>query len=280
MMGPQGLRLSDFKKFQEMIKTTFGKGPLIFFLMIWFQNGVNAQTSNYNQLWNEIQFARPINDKWASEVNLGGTFSNTPSDNRLLHTNIQRTVRAWAHYYYSPRWKFSSYIAYFHNKNVPDIGQFESNEWRFALQGIYYFHKIGYTLSTRMRTELRFIENINGIYEDVYRYRQQVKILKPINSQLLREGVIYMLASDEVFVKSKAKTTGLNFFDRNRLAVGAGYLITDDIQVELAYANEFFPRNDGNQLVNAVTLTVSFNNLLPNLKKKFTPNPDDTDQGD
>jgi hypothetical protein len=263
-----------------MIKTTFGKGLLIFSTMIIFQSGASAQTSTYTQLWNEIQFARPINDKWSSEINLGGTFSNTPSDNRLLHTNIQRTARAWAHYYYSPRWKFSSFIAYFHNKNVPDIGQFESNEARLALQGIYYFHKIGYTLSTRMRMELRFIEDINGVYEDVYRYRQQIKLLKPINSQLLRAGVIYGLASDEMFIKSKAKTTGLNFFDRNRLSVGAGYLITDDIQVELAYVNEFFPRNNGNQLVNAITFTVSFNNLLPNLKKKIIPKPDDTDQGD
>jgi hypothetical protein len=267
-------------KSPEIIETKHKGVLFFFFLMILYQSVANAQTSSYTQLWNEIQFARPFSDKWSSEINLGGTFSNTPSDNRLLSTNIQRTARGWAHYYYSPRWKFSSFLAFYNNKNIPEIGQYKYKEWRIALQGIYYFHKIGYTLSTRMRAELRFIENFNGIYEDVSRYRQQVKFLKPINSQLLREGVFYGLASDEIFVKSKAKTTGLSFFDRNRFALGVGYLITDDIQVELAYANEYLPRDNGNQLVNAVALTISFNNLLPNLKKKFEPKLHDTDQGD
>jgi hypothetical protein len=112
---------------------------------------------------------------------------------------------------YLPRWKLSSFLAYYDNKNVPEIGQFKSPEWRFALQGIYYFHKIGYTLSTRMRVELRHIRNENENYENVYRYRQQIKYLKPINSKVLREGVVYAIASDELFFKSDAKVTGLSF---------------------------------------------------------------------
>ena len=239
-----------------------------------------AQFSSYGQLWNEVQFSHPINDKWSAEINLGGTFSNTPSDPGFLHTNIQRTARGWAHYYFSPRWKFSSFIAYYYNKDVPDIGQFNSNEFRTALQGTYYFHKIGYTLSTRMRGELRHLENIDGNYENIFRYRQQIKFLKPINSQSLRAGVFYMLVSDEIFIKSQAKTTGLNFLDRNRVSVGAGYLITDDFQIELAYANEVLPRDNGNQLVNAVALTISFNNFLPNIKKRISSKPDDTDPGE
>lgn len=229
-----------------------------------------AQTTTYNQFWNEFQFNRTINEKWSAELNLAAAYSSTESSSNIFQQNIQRSARIWGHYYLSPRWKLSSFIAYNYNKDVPEIGQFKSPEVRFALQGIYYIHKTGYTLSTRMRMELRHMRSEDGTYDNVLRYRQQVKYLKPINSKILREGVVYAIASDELFFKSGTKVTGLSFFDRNRLNIGAGYLFTDDMQVELAYVNEYLPRDGGNQIVNAASLTVSFNNLFENLKKKFS----------
>ncbi len=228
-----------------------------------------GQTTTYNQFWNEYQFNNTINKKWSVELNIGAAYSSTESSSNIFQENIQRSLRGWGHYYLTPRWKLSSFLAYNHNKDVPEIGQFESPEWRFALQGIYYFHKTGYTLSTRMRLELRHLRNEDGNYDNVIRYRQQIKYLKPINSKILREGVVYAIASEEVYFKSGAKVTGESFFDRNRLNLGAGYLFTDDIQVELTYANEYLPRNNGNQIVNAASLTLTFNNLFKKLNKKL-----------
>ncbi|TDP00972.1 DUF2490 domain-containing protein [Flavobacterium sp. 245] len=240
---------------------------------------INGQTTTYNQFWNEYQFNKTINEKWSVELNIGAVYSSTESSSNIFKENTQRSIRGWGHYYLTPRWKLSSFLAYNHNKDVPEIGQFESPEWRFALQGIYYFHKTGYTLSTRMRLELRHLKNEDGNYDNVIRYRQQIKYIKPINSKILREGVVYAIASDELYFKSGAKVTGESFFDRNRLNIGAGYLFTDDIQVELTYANEYLPRNSGNQIVNAASLTLTFNNLFKNLNKKLFHNneavPDD-----
>ncbi|MDQ6471989.1 DUF2490 domain-containing protein [Flavobacterium sp. LHD-80] len=233
---------------------------------------IYGQTTTYNQFWNEYQFNKTINKKWSVELNLGAVYSSTASSSNIFDENTQRSIRGWGHYYLTPRWKLSSFLAYNHNKDVPEIGQFESPEWRFALQGIYYFHKTGYTLSTRMRLELRHMKNEDDNYDNVLRYRQQIKYIKPINSKVLREGVVYAIASEEVYFKSGAKVTGENFFDRNRLNIGAGYLFTDDIQVELTYANEYLPRNSGNQTVNAASLTVTFNNLFKNLNKKLFHN--------
>lgn len=229
----------------------------------------HAQNKNYGQFWNEIQFNRTINDKWAAELDIAGSYSSTASSANIFQENIQRSVRGWGHYYLSPRWKLSSFVAYFNNKDVPEIGQFESPEWRFALQGIYYFHKTGYTLSTRMRMELRHMRNEDYDYENVLRYRQQIKYIKPLNSKILRAGVVYAIAADELYFKSGAKVTGESFFDRNRLNLGGGYLFTEDIQVELTYVNEYLPRNSGNQIVNAASLTLTFNNLFKNLSKKY-----------
>ena len=198
------------------------------FMLFLSLNGT-AQNTSYTQLANELQFARAINDKWAAELWLGGTFSNTPSDDKVLSTNIQTYFFVWAHYYLSPRWKFSSSFAYYYNKDVPDIGQYLSPEYRLTLQGMYYFHKTGYTLVTRMRGEFRYMMNADGDFEDKYRYRQMLKFVKPINSKVLRKGVIYFLTTEELLFKPEAKTKGINFFDRNRFDIGGGYQITDDL---------------------------------------------------
>jgi hypothetical protein len=208
-----------------------------------------------------------VNDKWAAELFLGGAFSNTPSDRRILSTNIQRYFFLWGHYFYSPRWKLSAAFAYYINNDVPDIGQYYSPEYRLTIQGIYYFHKTGYTLMTRMRGEFRYMMNADGVFEDKYRYRQMLKFVKPVNSRVLRKGVFYFLTTEELLFKPQAKTEGITFFDRNRFEIGGGYLITDNLQVELAYLNEFMPRDNGNELYNAMELTLTLNNLLPNLKK-------------
>ncbi|MEL1252572.1 DUF2490 domain-containing protein [Flavobacterium sp. DGU38] len=228
-----------------------------------------AQTETYGQFWNELQFNRTINNKWSAELNINSSYSSTESSSNIFENNIQRSFRGWGHYYLTPRWKLSSFVAYYNNKDVPEIGQFKSPEWRFALQGIYYFHKTGYTLSTRTRVELRHIRNEDYDYENVIRYRQQIKYIKPINSKVLREGVVYALASDELFFKSNTKVTGISFFDRNRLNIGVGYLFTDNIQLELTYVNEYLPRDNGNQITNAASLTLIFNNLLKNINKKL-----------
>jgi hypothetical protein len=227
---------------------------------------VRAQNASYTQWANELQFARAINDKWAGELWLGGTFSSTQTESKVFATNIQRYGFLWAHYFLSPRWKLSSSLAYYYNKDVPDIGQYFSPEYRFTLQGIYYIHKTGYTLTTRMRGEFRYIMNADSIFEDKYRYRQMIKFVKPINSQVLRKGVFYGVTTEEILLKPKAKSSGITFFDRNRFEIGGGYLITDNLQLELTYVNEFIPRDAGNEVYNIISLTMTLNNLLPRLK--------------
>ena len=260
-------------RYFKKIKVNSANKLILFYiiLILTFGSELKAQTDKFTQFSNEFQISRAISDKWASELWIGSAFSNTPTENRILKTNIQRYIVTWMHYHYTPRWRFSSSLAYYYNKDVPDIGQYKSPEYRLTLQGLYYFHKIGYTLSTRMRGEFRYLMNEEGDFEDNYRYRQMVKFLKPLNSKFLRQGVFYLLADDEIWLKPNAKSTGLTFFDRNRFEIGGGYIITDDLQVELSYVNEFLPRDDVNQLYNCVSLTISFNNLISNFKKRFIP---------
>jgi hypothetical protein len=246
---------------------------LIILFLLFISLSAEAQKTSYTQLANELQFARAISDKWAAELWVGGAFSNTPSDERVLSTNIQRYFFLWAHFYLSPKWKLSSSFAYYYNKDVPDIGQYLSPEYRLTLQAVYFIHKTGYTLTTRMRGEFRYMMNEEGVFEDKYRYRQMLKFVKPLNSQVLRQGVFYFLTTEELLFKPQAKTKGVDFFDRNRFDIGGGYQITDDLAVELAYLNEFVPRDTGNDIYNVMEFTLSFNNLFPNLRKRLASGP-------
>lgn len=256
------------------------RGAFLFLFVLIIPVSSIAQTASYLQEANELQFARAINDRWAGELWLGGTFSNTAAESKVFKTNIQRYGFLWVHYFLSPRWKLSSSFAYYYNKDVPDIGQYFSPEYRLTLQGIYYIHKTGYTLLTRMRGEFRYMMNPDGVFEDKYRYRQMLKFVKPINSQVLRKGVFYGVSTEELLFKPQAKTKGVSFFDRNRFEIGGGYLITDDLQLELTYVNEFMPRDNGNEVYNIISLTITINNLLPRLKSTLTSGSSEVNQAD
>jgi hypothetical protein len=257
------------------------KQLLLLLVMTWFlYASALGQTTEFNQISNEIQFTRSITDKLATELVINGDYSETPQESRIMQTNIQRGAVFFGHYQYSPRWKLSSFIAYYNNKDVPDLGQYNAKEWRFGLQGIYYIKKVGYTLSTRGRAELRYLQNEEGIYEDIFRYRQMIKLIQPLNAKVLRQGVFYFITSEEVILRSTAKATGMAHFDRNRLQIGGGYIINDNLQVELSYLNEFVPRDSGDQLYHIAGVSLTINNFLPNLKKKLgqvnlIPQPDE-----
>ncbi|MFN8135368.1 MAG: hypothetical protein U0Z17_09130 [Bacteroidales bacterium] len=47
---------------------------------------------------------------------------------------------------------------------------------------------------------------------------------------MLRQGVFYGLASDELFFRSTYKDSGFHHFDRNMLTFGGGYMIGNDLR--------------------------------------------------
>lgn len=242
--------------------------PLFFFAGILPCSG---QTNIYTQFWNEFAFSRPLKGKKAFEVNIGQTWTSTPANNSMLATNSQLYLRVWGHYYQSSRWKLSAFMAYYFNKDVPEINQKKLPELRTAIQAMYFFKKVPYTLNARFRIEDRKIQRSQQdekIWEASYRGRAQLRCLYPINNKLIKDGTFYMLASDEFFFKTGSLLAGSQFFDRNRLTLGGGYAFTDDFQLELSYANEFLPRGSETEIYNAFQINMAFNNFFPNLKKK------------
>ncbi len=241
----------------------------LFTVLIFSVSISEAQTNSYSQFWNEFAFTRSLKGKWVAELNLGQTWSSTPDINKPFYVNAQLYVRGWIHYYASPRWKLSSFFSYYYNRAVPELNQKQLPELRFALQGTYYIHKVRYTLLTRLRIEDRKLKTEDGIWQAFYRFRTQIKLVYPINGKTIRKGVVYGIGSDELFFKTGALISGGQFFDRNRLTLGAGYSFSDDFQVEITYANEYLPRKEVDEIYNAFQVNVNFNNFFSNIKKKY-----------
>lgn len=243
---------------------------IVVFFMLTSTGKSQKNTLRYTQFWNEFAFTRPLKGNWALEFNFGQTWTSPIGGNDFFYTNAQLYARVWVHYFLNPRWKLSYFYAYFSNKDVPEINQRKARELRSAIQAIYYIKKAStYTLTTRMKIEDRHILNKAGVYEAVYRFRDQLRIVVPLNSKYIRQGVIYGIASDELSFKTASEVTGPTFFDRNRFSIGAGYSVTDDMQIELTYADEYLPRTTNDELYNGIQLNVNFNNLLTNIKNKL-----------
>jgi hypothetical protein len=138
-----------------------------------------------------------------------------------------------------------------------------------AYQAMYFFKKIPFTLNARARLEDRKIKNDDNVFEATYRLRLQLRCIYPINNKFIRQGTVYGIGSNEIMLKTGSLIAGTQFFDRNRLTLGGGYALTDDLQLELTYVNEFLPRDPNNEIVNAFQVNVCFNNLWANVKKKL-----------
>lgn len=246
---------------------------ILLFAFLFCSSAIYAQTTSYNQFSNEFSDAESIGKKWTLEFNIGQSYTSTPPYNNSMFSKAsQFYIRGWAHYYLNPRWKLSYFLALFGNVEIPDIEQAKNMEIRYALQGTYYIHKLGYTLLSRFRIEDRRIQNEAKTFEAYYRLRTQLKYTQPINGKVIRKGIYYGMAADELFFKTNAAITGKEFFDRNRLTVGMGYAITDDTQIELLYANEILPRPSGNQIFNSYQINVAFSDLFKKLKDKKKEN--------
>ncbi|WP_336516091.1 DUF2490 domain-containing protein [Pollutibacter soli] len=244
-----------------------GIGIVVFFLILSIYG--TAQTNSYSQFWNEFAFTRAFKGKWVGELDLGQTWSSTPENSNPFYVNSQLYVRSWIHFYATSRWKFSAFFSYYYNRAVPELSQKRLPELRMAYQATYYFHKVGYTLLGRLRIEDRKLRTEENIWEALYRFRTQIKFVKPINGKAIRKGVVYAIASDELYFKTGAFISGTQFFDRNRLTAGAGYAFNDDIQLEVTYVNEYLPRDGTDEMYHAFQVNVSINNFFPNIKKKL-----------
>ena len=241
--------------------------PILLCVCMNFYFHLKAQTIVYNQFWNDFQFVTPIQGDWSNEINLGQVWTSIPGMSNLpFHSNAQVYARVWLHYSLK-NWKLSAFTGYNHNPELIAVGQKGLPEVRSAVQGLYYFKKDGYTLSGRLRIEDHHKKNESGGFIDNYRIRSQLKLVKSLNAPKIAKGTIYGAVSEEVFTQAAADVFSRPALGSNRLTLGCGYALSDDLLIELDYSNDFYFYKNKQSAYNSMQLNFSLYNWVAHLKK-------------
>lgn len=228
-----------------------------------------SQTTQYRQFWTELGVLKPISQKFAGELFLDYSFSNSPDKKSRFAHYIQFASILSLHYYYTAKWNFSLYGSYFSNKSVAGIGARAYPEIRFSGQAIYFFKKIGYILQLRSRLEYRLIQNSENDVDDVFRLRERIRYTKPFNKKIIRAKTYFGFISDEIILKSPSTITGSEIFDKNDITIGIGYAVTENFLIDLDYTFQYAPRPGGDQFFNVIQLNFQVNNLLHEVKENI-----------
>lgn len=92
-------------------------------------------------------------------------------------------------------------------------------------------------ITHRLRVEQRDVQN-----QDLRtRLRYFIGYNHPFNQTTLARGAVYLALSNEVFVNLErgiGRGRQVDWFDRNRAAVGLGYSVTDTSRVQLSYMRQ------------------------------------------
>lgn len=243
----------------------------LFILVLWLKLVTisahsNAQTINCNQFWNDFQFVTPIKGRWSNEINLGQVRTSVPGVNsNPFHANSQLYGRVWLHYAL-PKLKISVFTGYNHNVEIVEMGQEGLPEIRSGVQGIYYFKKSPFMLTGRLRLEDHLDKRHLSGFDERYRVRSQVKIVKALNGSEISSGKLFVVASEEVFTQTAPDIFSNPRVGNNRLTIGLGYALTDDVLMEVDYSND---RNMGKATqfsYNTLQVNLSCYNCFKNLK--------------
>jgi hypothetical protein len=198
----------------------------------------NDYLKNTGQLWSEVDFKGDFTTKLKWQLDVQYSRQSPYEQVNLFKYNSQLTIRPWLHFFLTPSIKISAFVGLWYNYAIQDVGAREFPEYRTAIQANFYKTKNRDLLIKRCRVELREIKDRQGIFETVLRERFMLKYQHLLNHESYDKNALYFFSFDELFINSGSKVTGYHLFDQNRLFVGIGYNLTNDITFETGYFNQ------------------------------------------
>jgi hypothetical protein len=128
-------------------------------------------------------------------------------------------------------------------------------ENRVYQQYLFRKNRGSYFFTHRIRMEERFFPSEFGL-----RGRYFISLQKPLNGKTLGKHTTYLSAYNELFVDLKRAD-----FDRNRIYLGIGYGITNDIRIETGYMIQAQKNMQRGQLQFILINNVSFDKIKSKL---------------
>lgn len=212
---------------------------LSFLLLIpFFSAAQNNMINNTTQMWSEVDLIGKMHKKWKWQLDIQYSRQSPYESLALFKYNSQLTLRPWFHYYVTPNLRISLFAGEWYNYAIPEVGAREYPEYRVALQTSYYSHFKLNIVQNRLRTEVREIKDRQGNFETVLRERYMLKYQHLLNHETYDKNSSYLIAFNEFFVNDGSAVTGYKMFDQNRVFLGIGYNLTDNVGFETGYFNQ------------------------------------------
>lgn len=199
----------------------------------------NKPVNNTAQFWGEVDVSGRVSKKFKWQLDIQYSRQSAYEKSNLFAYNSQFTVRPWLHYAPIKNLRLSAFVGLWYNFAIAAVGARQYPEIRAAIQLNYYTPIKKHLILNRIRPELREMRDREGVFETVGRIRYEFKYQYLLFHNLYDKNSIYLIAFDEVFANMGSKVTGYKFFDQNRVFLGLGYGITNNIAFETGYFNQF-----------------------------------------
>lgn len=195
-----------------------------------------AQNMHHNSLWVRADFQAKLTEKKAVNLELmyrTQSNFNENSRNPFAEPLIYAT-RLWYNYQYNKQITFMiSPFSYWKSfpliRQMSDIGKKSNNEIRFVIgteikQNIH--PKIDFI--QRYWLEHRMIENTTATsFTNFNRFRTKLALRTTISPQLS------LLIADELIIQFGKQIMPSNYFDQNRVMIGASYKINKRVKIDV-----------------------------------------------
>ena len=103
-------------------------------------------------------------------------------------------------------------------------------------------------INHRYRFEERFFSN-----RSLLRFRYQISVQVPLNKKEITKGAVYSTFMDEIMLHTTAP-----IYDRNRIAIGGGYMISKSLRIDLAMMWQILEQSRRPQTLLTISKTLDF----------------------
>lgn len=109
-------------------------------------------------------------------------------------------------------------------------------QFRFWQQTVFVMRFDRAKVYHQVRTEQRWAKKnyIDAPFKLTFRFRYKISTYIPLNHDHLVPGTLFLSAYEEIFMQA-GKSILFNHFEDNRMFVGLGYIINNQIQVQAGY---------------------------------------------
>lgn len=231
------------------------------FLVVCFAigQGVTKTVSHSDQVWLGLFLQAKVSKRWGAWLDLHQR-STDDFVNRLSFS----LVRPGIVYYLNDQVRLQTGYAYawFYKQPQNTAGNHEHRIW----QQIWWRQDYScFGCVQWLRLEQRFVQKIQeGEPIQDYRYNWRIRynysMNIPLNSKKIQPKTWSIALQDELFVNFGSQIV-YNYFDQNRLFIGAGYQFSHHLGASLGYTYIFQQTAQGNvfQSINCIRLFVNYN---------------------